>query len=211
MHPDWKVEWRRDEPYTLTELEGHLFERDMRPDLSVNRTFGAGRNVTVFDNLRAIAYREVRKFKGRGDDVRAWHDRCVELALELNLQFPKPMHICEVRALPRASRNGPGKISPLRSSRPSSPIEASGVWPRAGTGMSSRSPGKPWASPRPPTTAAKQQERSIRPESPADRATQSVDYNVLMEGPFRDRRGGSWTGSPGRSILDTHPAEFLGH
>ena len=102
VHTDWQVEWRREEPYTLHEIEGHLFERDMRPDPSIETTFGAGRNVTVFDELRAIAYREVRQFKWCGDNFDAWRDRCVKLALGLNMQFPRALKISEVRAIAKS-------------------------------------------------------------------------------------------------------------
>ena len=32
VHADWRVEWRRAEPYTLSELADWLFSEDMRPD-----------------------------------------------------------------------------------------------------------------------------------------------------------------------------------
>lgn len=102
VHTDWMVEWLRDEPYTLHELEGHLFERDMRPDPTPETTWGAGRNVTVFDELRTIAYREVRAFKRDGASFDAWLDRCVKIALALNMQFPHAMKISEVRAIAKS-------------------------------------------------------------------------------------------------------------
>nr|WP_287959845.1 replication initiation protein [Filomicrobium sp.] len=98
----WRVEWRREDPYSLGELEGHLFERDMRPDPAKERAFGAGRNVTVFDELRSIAYREVRGYKSRGADYGDWLTRCVELALGLNRQFPVAMNIAECRAIAKS-------------------------------------------------------------------------------------------------------------
>jgi hypothetical protein len=36
-----------------------LFDGDMAPDPCVEATLGAGRNVAVFDELRAIAYLDV--------------------------------------------------------------------------------------------------------------------------------------------------------
>ena len=50
----------------LPELADWLFFEDMRPDPSIETTFGAGRNVTVFDELRQIAYQEVLSFKRAG-------------------------------------------------------------------------------------------------------------------------------------------------
>lgn len=101
MHGDWDVEWRRDEPYTLDELADWLRYEDMRPDLSVETTFGAGRNVTTFDELRQIAYREVLEFK-RAGDLAAWVDRCLRVATGINQQFPVPLRYSEVRSVVRS-------------------------------------------------------------------------------------------------------------
>ena len=102
IHKDWRTEWRRERPYTLAEIESHLFERDMRPDPTPETTFGAGRNVTVFDELRHIAYREVRAFKRDGAGFDQWFDRCIKLAMALNMQFPRAMKISEVRAIAKS-------------------------------------------------------------------------------------------------------------
>ena len=102
MHRCWRTEWRRAQPYTLVELEGHLFERDMRPDPTIATTLGAGRNVTVFDELRQRAYREIRRFKNENEEFPAWVARCEELALATNLQFPGPLRPAEVRAIAKS-------------------------------------------------------------------------------------------------------------
>ena len=88
VHPHWRVEWRREEPYTLPELADWLFPEDMQPDFSVETTLGVGRNCTVFDELRLIAYREVRAFKRNGslDTFRA---RLERVAIGINMQFPE--------------------------------------------------------------------------------------------------------------------------
>jgi hypothetical protein len=99
MHEHWMVEWRREVPYSLAELEGNLFERDMRPDPTPEITFGAGRNVTVFDQLRTVAYREVRGYKRDGCSLDAWLDRCVTIAVGLNRQFPRVMRLSECRSI----------------------------------------------------------------------------------------------------------------
>lgn len=98
VHPHWRVEWRREEPYTLPELADWLFPEDMQPDFSVETTLGAGRNCTVFDELRLIAYREVRAFKRNGslDTFRA---RLERVAIGINMQFPEALRLSEVRAI----------------------------------------------------------------------------------------------------------------
>src|SRR5262245_9655762 len=72
MHSHWRVEWRRDDAYTLPELADWLFPEDMQPDASIEETLGAGRDVVIFDELRALAYREVLKFKKAGAGLDQW-------------------------------------------------------------------------------------------------------------------------------------------
>lgn len=102
LHKDWRVEWRREVPYTLPELADWLFKRDMEPDIELERACGAGRNVTVFDELRTIAHSEVREFKRNGSDFSNWLARCERLALGLNRQFPRQMALTEVRAIAKS-------------------------------------------------------------------------------------------------------------
>jgi hypothetical protein len=102
LHDHWIVEWRREAPYTLDEHESNLFERDMRPDPSPATTLGPGRNVTVFDELRTVAYREVRQYKREGVRIEAWLERCVTVALNLNRQFPCGMTLSECSSIAKS-------------------------------------------------------------------------------------------------------------
>jgi hypothetical protein len=102
LHTHWRVEWRRAEPYTLGELGDALFARDMRPDITASETLGLGRNVTVFDELRRIAYREVRQFKRDGSSLAPWLARCESLAAALNQQFPMALSPSEVRGIAKS-------------------------------------------------------------------------------------------------------------
>jgi len=101
LHSDWRVEWRRAEPYTLHELADWLFYEDMRPDTSVETTFGVGRNCAVFDALRHIAYREVRAFK-RDGNVETFRARLERAALDINMQFPQALRISDIRAIAKS-------------------------------------------------------------------------------------------------------------
>src|SRR5262245_63983896 len=74
----------------------------MRPDPTIETTFGAGRNVTVFDELRALAYREVLKFKRDGASFEAWFARCQQVAMGINLQFPRALKLSEVRSIAKS-------------------------------------------------------------------------------------------------------------
>jgi hypothetical protein len=101
VHRHWRVEWRREQPYTLHELADWLFFEDMRPDPTVETTLGVGRNCTVFDELRAIAYREVREYK-RSGSVDMFQARLEHVALGINLQFPQALKLGEVRAIAKS-------------------------------------------------------------------------------------------------------------
>lgn len=102
LHTDWRAEWRRDEPYTLEEIDSSLFAVDKRWEPKPEIAYGAGRNVTVFDELRTVAYREVRQYKRDGQTFEAWRDRCLKLSLALNQQFPAALPISEVRAIAKS-------------------------------------------------------------------------------------------------------------
>ena len=88
----------------MPELSDWLFPEDMQPDFTVETTVGAGRNCTVFDELRAIAYREVREFKRTGslDTFRA---RLERVAIGTNMQFPEALKLNEVRAIAKSVAN----------------------------------------------------------------------------------------------------------
>lgn len=101
LHHHWKVEWRREEPFQLYELEKSLSERDMRPYADIERTAGTGRNVVVFDDTRRVAYREIREF-ARDAGFEAWHSRCLQIAAASNQQFRRPMNFSEVRGIAKS-------------------------------------------------------------------------------------------------------------
>lgn len=60
---------------------------NMPPDPSAETTFGASRNVTVFDELRHIAYREVLAFKRDGSLETCWLAASVWQSRSIN-NFP---------------------------------------------------------------------------------------------------------------------------
>ena len=99
VHEHWLVEWRREEPYSLPELAEFLTPEEMTPDISHSETMGVGRNCTVFDDLRHIAYREVREFKQVGRSMDEFAARLERVALGINLQFPEALKLSEIRAI----------------------------------------------------------------------------------------------------------------
>ena len=101
LHSDWRAEWRHPQPYTLEELADWLFPWDTEPEASPSVTFGAGRNCTVFEQLRHIAYREVREFKRHGTEE-AFRSRLERVALGINLQFPQALALAEIRSIAKS-------------------------------------------------------------------------------------------------------------
>src|SRR5262245_8665885 len=82
---------------TLPELAAALSVEDIAPDASPWITMGAGRNCTVFDELRYVAYREVREFKRAApQSFEAFRVRLERVALGINLQFSPGLMISEI-------------------------------------------------------------------------------------------------------------------
>ena len=84
-------------------------------------------NCTVFDDVRATAYREVVRFKDRGASPDQWHQRCVDLASGANREFHRPLSHAEIRAISKSIARwtwrhfSPEKFSELQSRRGSRP------------------------------------------------------------------------------------------
>ena len=109
-HPDWITPRYRDKPFQLRELAAHI---DV--DLVIKRARGApemgvGRNCTIFEELRLIAYSEVRQFKREGADFPAYCNRLIAIAAGLT-PIPSSPHPCitgKCKVSRAPSPNGPG-------------------------------------------------------------------------------------------------------
>lgn len=96
FHPDWRTHVHNGRLYSLETLASAL-----PPSLSTQKAprtqaIGLGRNVTLFDDLRHWAYREVRRAKTRGN-YPAWLTGVRQEATRLNT-FDLPLPGSEVRA-----------------------------------------------------------------------------------------------------------------
>ena len=101
LHLDWRTDWQALKPYTLEDLDCELDFKDKAPEPIVEREIGAGRNITVFDSLRRLAYHEVRAFKPT-DNFDGFYRRVLDLATGLNIQFYEPLRGGEVRAIAKS-------------------------------------------------------------------------------------------------------------
>jgi hypothetical protein len=98
IHPAWRVTRMFDGAYSLNELAQPLGQSETRLWTPSERISGLGRNVSLFDNLRTFAYREVLCFQAEGD-FGSYSTRLQEVASGLNhsLKFSAPLSIAEVR------------------------------------------------------------------------------------------------------------------
>lgn len=103
LHPAWHTEWCRQKPYSLHEMGDWLFDEDTRYDPRPEVQFGAGRNITLFDELRYFGDREVLAFQRGGDDDSAFKSRLEAVAHGINLQFEVPLRSSEVRSVVRST------------------------------------------------------------------------------------------------------------
>lgn len=98
LHTRWRLEPREQRPYSLSDLQSWLSDDDMRFSKSHWRDTGIGRNVTLFDNLRAWSYMSILKFKSGGGNQDSWFNDVFCKAIDLNNTFSEPLFIGEVRA-----------------------------------------------------------------------------------------------------------------
>ena len=96
LHERWRTHVHRTEPYDLGELADWV---DLPTKLTPKRAeeTNLGRNNTLFDNMRAWAYRNVRSFERRAE----WALECHAKAGELNT-FDTPLHFSEVLHVARS-------------------------------------------------------------------------------------------------------------
>lgn len=92
-HEAWATKWGRVDAYTLEDLAEYLPHG--LPDVRKRRAeaSGLGRNVSLFEAVRAWAYRSRFKF----DDANEWHEATMLQAIAFN-NFANPLPLNEVKA-----------------------------------------------------------------------------------------------------------------
>lgn len=101
-HPSWVTTWCRDEPYDLAELARDLVTDapgglPHLPRRTAART-GLGRNVALFDELRAWSYSAWRRYEDRTE----WREVVLAMALNVNVAFAVPLDEAEVGQVARS-------------------------------------------------------------------------------------------------------------
>lgn len=114
----WRTRWIAPLPYSLTELAGWLETTEMRRPRRREEQAGLGRNCSLFDDLRHVAYGCVLKFKNEGRSYAEFHSRLRAVAESLNSSFPLPLSPREVAAIVKSvARWTWAKFSPESFSR----------------------------------------------------------------------------------------------
>jgi len=99
----WEVDWQAKAPYDLSRLNDWLDKSDK---LKIpNFTTALGRNCTIFEGLRKLAYKQVLKFKKDGKSVEQFRAFLLGLALELNKEFSSPLFRQEVNCIAKSVAN----------------------------------------------------------------------------------------------------------
>lgn len=97
-HARWRTIWGRQQPYDLDELRRALPEDLPLPKrIKAADAVGLGRNVTLFDGLRAWAYRSRRLYSR----FEAFSEACLYQAQGLNV-FAAPLPVSELRSTARS-------------------------------------------------------------------------------------------------------------
>jgi hypothetical protein len=130
LHPAWQVEWWAPMPYTLTALLRWLEPGDMRIRSKTDGTFGLGRNCTIFEDLRHIAYAEVLRFKREARPIAEFAAWLQKLALGMNAAFPIPLGIREIACIVKSiatwtwRKYSPEQFSQIQSARGKRGVES---------------------------------------------------------------------------------------
>jgi len=96
----WEVDWQAKAPYELSRLNDWLDKSDK---IKIpNFTTALGRNCTIFEGLRKLAYKQVLKFKKDGRSVEQFRIFLFGLALELNKEFSSPLFRQEVDGIAKS-------------------------------------------------------------------------------------------------------------
>ena len=99
LHTDWRTCWLASKAYTLEDLDCELSKTDKAKEKQVEQVCGEGRNCTIFEDLRQLAYREALKYFGNPVGFNA---RMLELAQAMNQQFAYPLRPTEVRSIAKS-------------------------------------------------------------------------------------------------------------
>lgn len=97
----WETDWQAVRPYQLDTLNDALDASDKRKTLT-REPSAIGRNVTMFDDVRAVAYKHCLKFKQAGRSLSEFESMLREVAESVNSTFPIPLFHAEIKGIARS-------------------------------------------------------------------------------------------------------------
>jgi len=121
LHPAWRTLWLSQRPYGLAELNDYLNPIDKRRPVQVEQEIGAGRNVSVFEQGRRLAYKAATRHLAAGLGE-AFEREVLAICFSLNV-FAAPLRISEVRGIAKSiakfvrRRFSAGEFSQIQRSR----------------------------------------------------------------------------------------------
>lgn len=97
----WETDWQASSPYRLDTLNDYLDPSDKKRSLTREGS-AIGRNVTVFDAVRALAYRQCLKFKSEGRPIGEFETMLRGAAAEVNASFLARLSLPEIKGIARS-------------------------------------------------------------------------------------------------------------
>lgn len=101
LSPRWETAWQAMIPYRLERLNDCLTRADKRKTAE-RESSAIGRNVTLFDAMRDIAYRECLGFKKAGKSAEAFATFLLNAVEAVNLAFPVKLSHAEMKGIARS-------------------------------------------------------------------------------------------------------------
>ncbi len=102
LNEHWEVECVRQEPWKLLEFQDYLTLPKKLPKRS--EVEGFGRNVTLFNSCRQVAYETVLAYR-LGGTKEQFYEHMLSVVSAKNLGFPVPLYAPEVRSIAKSITN----------------------------------------------------------------------------------------------------------
>lgn len=137
----WETVWQAQIPYRLDTLNDCLSKADKRK-IPIAEPTAIGRNVTIFDAVRAVAYRHVLRFKQDGKSMDDFGDFLRDAADAANCAFPSRLAFSEIKGIVRSIAKNTWNYFSLERFREIQRERVNKRWSKAPTLTAT----KPWAS-----------------------------------------------------------------